>query len=228
MSILSGGGASDVRLVGGEWDNFTSLKSRIIDAGGGAGGDGTSVAGIYDKGGSAGGLNGFASNYSRGKGGTQTNGGEGDVNGKFGKGGGNGKTGDGSTTFPNGNGAGGGGYFGGGGSTSDGSYGGGGGSSYISGYNGCNSIDNELSTNEDNIVMLNKSIHYSGHRFFMMDMIDGNSLMPSPNGGNETGHSGFGAIRITLCKDRAATCLLELHEAKFLLYIMTICFLYQD
>lgn len=32
----AGGGATDIRLVNGEWDNFDSLKSRIMVAGGGA------------------------------------------------------------------------------------------------------------------------------------------------------------------------------------------------
>lgn len=33
----AGGGATDIRLVAGEWNNFESLKSRIMVAGGGAG-----------------------------------------------------------------------------------------------------------------------------------------------------------------------------------------------
>ena len=54
--------------------------------------------------------------------------------------------------------------------------------------------------------MKNDSIHYSGLSFFNTIMIDGKSEMPSPfNTGNETGHSSFGVIRITvlytnLCK----------------------------
>lgn len=36
----SGGGATDVRLVGGAWNNFDSLKSRIMVAAGGGGGSG--------------------------------------------------------------------------------------------------------------------------------------------------------------------------------------------
>lgn len=34
----SGGGSSDIRLVAGEWDDFESLKSRIMVAAGGVGG----------------------------------------------------------------------------------------------------------------------------------------------------------------------------------------------
>ena len=33
----SGGSATDVRLIDGNWDNFDSLKSRILVAGGGGG-----------------------------------------------------------------------------------------------------------------------------------------------------------------------------------------------
>ena len=35
----NGGGASDIRLVSGAWDNFESLKSRIMVAAGGGGTD---------------------------------------------------------------------------------------------------------------------------------------------------------------------------------------------
>lgn len=35
---LAGGGATDIRLIGGNWDNLQSLLSRIIVAGGGGGG----------------------------------------------------------------------------------------------------------------------------------------------------------------------------------------------
>ncbi|MBG0248359.1 hypothetical protein KLN70_18335 [Clostridioides difficile] len=37
---LAGGGATDIRLIGGNWDNLQSLLSRIIVAGGGGGGSG--------------------------------------------------------------------------------------------------------------------------------------------------------------------------------------------
>ena len=33
----SGGGASDIRLIDGDWDNLESLKSRVMVAGGGGG-----------------------------------------------------------------------------------------------------------------------------------------------------------------------------------------------
>ena len=62
--MTCGGGSTDVRLVGGTWNNFDSLKSRIMVAGGGGGGvdydtftyrDGKS----YVNGSSAGGLIGY-------------------------------------------------------------------------------------------------------------------------------------------------------------------------
>ena len=63
----AGGGATDVRLVKGDnWDDFTSLKSRIMIAGGGGG------ASYELRGGNAGTLSGEDTLYS--KGGTQTTG----------------------------------------------------------------------------------------------------------------------------------------------------------
>ena len=194
VSQGGGGGASDVRLIGGEWNNFDSLKSRIIVAGAGGGSDGMSPYPECDNGGSGGTINGFASKLDNGKGGNQTHGGSGDSSGSFGKGGGNGKTG--SAGSNDGNGAGGSGYFGGGGSPYSNSYAGGGGSSFVSGCKGCNAID-PLSSNPDNMIPTNQPIHYSGLKFFDIEMIDGNSPMPSPQGGTEIGHQGYGAVIIT-------------------------------
>ena len=193
-SQRGGGGASDVRLIGGEWDDFESLKSRIIVAGGGGGTDGYVIDSVrsYDIGGAGGGINGFPSNENKGKGGTQTEGGNGEVCGSFGRGGGNGLI-DGG-----GSGAGGGGYFGGGSSTISNYYGGGGGSSFISGDPNCIAID-EKSTDVKNMIPKSNSVHYSGWFFFETEMIDGNSEMPSPYNTSEfeTGHSQYGAVRIT-------------------------------
>ena len=75
----SGGGASDIRLTDGSWDDFDSLKSRIIVAAGGGGPD------SGEKGGPGGTINGISS--SHGQGGFQTKGGSGYFNGSFGKGG---------------------------------------------------------------------------------------------------------------------------------------------
>ena len=183
-----GGGATDVRLKSGAWNNFESLKSRIIVAGGGGGGD--SDGNTRDYGGAAGGLEGFDSDLNSGKGGKQNRGGDGNPKGTFGKGGGI------YINDEDGNGGGGGGYFGGGASQYSTYYSGGGGSSFISGHPGCLAID-ELSTNESDMIMLSNSIHYSGYSFFETQIIDGKSEMPSPNGGKEIGHPSHGAIRIT-------------------------------
>lgn len=76
-----GGGATDIRLVGGSWDNEQSLLSRIIVAGGGGRNN------FKIKGGDGGGSNGGSTEYSEG--GTNTGGGKGinGTDGSFGKGG---------------------------------------------------------------------------------------------------------------------------------------------
>ena len=195
VTQYQGGGASDVRLVNDDTDEFKSLKSRIIVAGGGGGSDSKPDyvdASGRDTGGDAGGIEGYPSNFNYGMPGNQEAGGVGNCSGSFGKGGGNGFI-DG-----NGNGGGGGGYFGGGGSNISTNGGGGGGSSYISGHNGCLAIDYS-SINQSYYSMRNDSIHYSGFSFFNTVMLDGKSEMPSPfEKGNETGHSSFGVIRITI------------------------------
>ena len=181
-----GGGASDVRLIEGEWYQFESLKSRIIVAGGGGGKDGSS-----DFGGAGGGIEGLSSSLEYGKGGTQTSGG--DSNATFGKGGGNDRFG--KTVNIDGCGAGGGGYFGGGKSSVDWYYSGGGGSSFISGHDGCRAVSPN-STAFESIEITNQSTHYSGHVFFSTNIINGNSQMPSPKGGFERGHCDYGVIKI--------------------------------
>ena len=181
-----GGGATDIRIEGGNWDSFESLKTRIIVAGGVGGSDWDTD--IPEKGGAAGGLQGFASLYNQGQGGTQTEGGAGLVNGSFGKGGGT------SETSSYGNGCGGSGYFGGGSSNISYLFGGGGGSSFISGHEGCDAILSN--STESNIIMSGQSVHYLNYRFYHTDMIDGNSYMPSPKGGYENGHCSYGSIRI--------------------------------
>ena len=137
----SGGGATDIRLVSGTWDNLASLRSRIMVAGGGGGG------GRYDvKGGNGGGLTGGDGVGATGA--SQTAGGT--SNGSFGKGG------DGPNTNY-GKGCGGGGYYGGGANGTGNSWyhSGGGGSSFISGMSGCNAINSSGShTGQPN--------HYSG------------------------------------------------------------------
>ena len=172
-----GGGATDIRLTSGTWDNGSSLVSRIMVAGGG-GGTGNSASAI---GGHGGGLIGIAGTYATtsGNGGTQTSGGTTVIGGTAAVNSGSlGKGGDGDNTtasYPGG--GGGGGLYGGAGGNS--TYGGGGGgSSYISGHSGCVN-------------------HVSGVLFTNTTMIAGNTLMPNPAGGTQTGHRGDGFIRIT-------------------------------
>ena len=148
---FAGGGATDVRLVSGAWNDTTGLNSRIMVAGAGGGND------TRDIGGAGGGLTGGNSSTNTGKGGTQTAGGAGTEYGGFGYGGGNNTT----------NGGGGGGYYGGGNSTNSVDYGGGGGSSFISGHIGCIAITS--ATNRAPKCSTGSSIecatHYSGMIF---------------------------------------------------------------
>ena len=178
----TGGGASDVRLVSGAWNNDTSLNSRIMVAAGGAGAEsGTASAG--------GALNGTAS-YN-GSYATQTSG-----------------SAFGYATSPSYDGsAGGGGYYGG---TLPGrdSYTAGGGSSFISGYTGAVAITSESdrtprkdSNDEecqngttDNLC----SVHYSGLTFNNGVMKTGNENIVIPDGSESTGNPGNGYVRITI------------------------------
>ena len=198
----SGGGATDVRLTeGNTWNEFNSLKSRIIVA---AGGGGAHHFNLGCNGGNAGGLFGQDGFYKRAyddyqytvaTGATQTSGGHGGVgywsgfDGTFGVGG------DFNNIYFDGGywgSGGGGGYYGGGGGGVNyqvvGS--GAGGSSFISGYSGCDAIAE--SSTEDHIIHTGQANHYSGKVFTNSVMIDGGSAMPKPKGGTETGHSGDG------------------------------------
>jgi hypothetical protein len=152
-----GGGATDFRLKNGEWDNATSLNSRIMVAAGGGGGGSDLDVGAYKgaNGGCGGGLTGgeglvtraagHTDNYTKAGGGTQTKGGECSgpypgyehytYGGVFGKGG--------YMRFHGG--GGGSGYYGGGAGNTKFLRGvitaGGGGSSFISGMTGCVAIN---------------------------------------------------------------------------------------
>ena len=162
----AGGGATDIRIIGGDWNNVKSLCSRIMVAGGGGGAGSTHSEGT-GYGGYGGGIDGgdgydptrWGPTYFCGLGGTQTAGGKlgsgasspgkdqtenNNVNaqnlnnGGFGLGGYNYGYDRGVTSY---RGPGGGsGWYGGGGSNR-GHGGGGGGSSFISGMSGCNGID---------------------------------------------------------------------------------------
>lgn len=127
-SYQYGGGATDVRLVGGNWDNEASLLSRIIVAGGGGSCGGTSKQGGNSD-------TAATSGYGTGgHAGSQTAGGTGSTSntstqGLFGKGG------HGINASSGYGGAGGGGWYGGAGtypdSSGDDDKGGGGGSNYV-------------------------------------------------------------------------------------------------
>ena len=174
----SGGAGTDVRLVSGVWNNFSSLKSRIIvAAGGGADDDGASYSNCCPHGG---GVVGISRSYNTSSTGapivnaTQTSGGYWNnatfhVRGRFGSGNNTGEcTG------------GGGGYYGGGESDNGGI----GGTCYISGHAGCiailESATESYDANGDSQIAyrtdadaIDKSTHYSGKKFTNTKMIDG-------------------------------------------------------
>ncbi len=169
-AIGSGGGASDIRLIKGVWNDVDSLKSRIIVAGG-AGGAGMYYVGGNSYGGYGGGLsggNGSAGSLSNsyiGTSGTQTAAGTGPQKLNYGGLGYGGQ----ATSDVSSGGGGGGGYYGGGGGYCAG---GGGGSSYINGLLTCNG-DNPKT-------------------------IAGNASMPTYDGNNTMiGNSGNGHAKIT-------------------------------
>ena len=201
----SGGGATDFRLVNGNWDDLTSLASRImVAAGSGGGTPGGTLTGINGNAGSAGG------GHAGGYGATQTSGGaaggSGATAGTFGKGG------NAYLSFPsvcncnNANG-GGGGYYGGGGGRGgnpDCNLGGGGdggsGSSYISGYPGCIAIksENDVTPKVTTYSKIEDSYHYSGKVFKNPIMIAGNEEMPTHDGtGTMIGNVESGYAKIT-------------------------------
>ena len=192
----AGGGATDVRLTSGAWNNLESLSSRIMVASGGAGynswrsgyrgGDGGTLTGVTGQG------------DSPTTGGTQvsagvSSGNDANKNGSFGKGG----YGD------NYGGGGAGGYYGGAGGKNSGTgNGGSSGSSYISGHTGCVAIkssgeivpkDGCSNGTTDNDC----SIHYSGKVFTDTLMIAGNQSMPTIDGTSTMiGNKGNGYAKI--------------------------------
>ena len=205
-----GGGATDIRIVDGNWNDFNSLKSRIMVAAGGGG------TGKYlDSpliGGASGGLIGYSGNIISGDnhihevatGGSQTSYGVGSnflCNSKFGY------AVDACDSYGTGGGSG---YYGGGSgiSTPDNVSSGAGGSSFISGHNGCDAIKEE--STENNIIHTGESIHYSGLYFTNTVMIDGNGYNWTTEKGNflkmpshvdnttMTGNHGNGFAKITM------------------------------
>ena len=170
----TGGGATDIRLTNGDWDDISSLISRIMVAGAGSGSYGFYTKGV--PGGALYGNNGLrtlTTYETYGHGATQTSGGSkgevintgldwyGSTDGGFGYGG------EGPLKY---GGGGGGGYYGGGGagiSSANGSSGGSG-SSYISGYAGVNSVEENTT-----ITHTNQTLHYSGKYFIGGKMLEG-------------------------------------------------------
>ena len=208
--IQGGGGATDFRLVNGEWNDSVSLASRIMVAAGSSGGDLPEYS--SSAGGALTGLNGLTGGGGAGgsSGGTQisggVSGGSGATNGTFGVGG-NGYNSD--PQNPNGNDGtgGGGGYYGGGGgrggvatTTSNNRGFGGSGSSYISGYEGCIAIKSatDVTPKVSTYSKIEDSYHYSGKIFENPIMIAGNASVPTHDGqGTMTGNSGNGYAKIT-------------------------------
>ena len=189
----TGSGATDVRLVKGDWKNFSSLMSRIMVAGG-AGGSECGKGG--DGGGLIGGSGGIGTcvvvHYDKpGTGATNSNGGKGLFEGKFGYAT-KPYTGDNSKKNYN---CGGGGYYG-GGSSEDNGAGGGGGSSYISGHPGCDAIS--IHSTESDISHTQQSIHYSNISFINTTLLSGSEKFISPDRKTiETGHISSGNVVIT-------------------------------
>ena len=206
----SGGGGTDIRLIDGEWDNFESLKSRIIVAGGGGGETNFITQSV-----SRPGLGGYAgiyeaepANFSERSdlydqpeafppttGGGQKEGGKSGGrragnDGSFGKGG----NGEMLNDYAHSSGAGGG-YFGGGGAgiTRHRLGCGAGGSSFISGVEGFAAMSFESTTNN---YIFKGSVHYSGLYFTNPVLHSGKDFFLSPDGFMERGHSGDGAVLI--------------------------------
>ncbi|MBQ3310211.1 hypothetical protein IJG73_02115 [Candidatus Saccharibacteria bacterium] len=227
IRYYGGGGSTDIRLVGGQWDSEPSLKSRIMVAAG-AGVQGrtndTPVAG--------GGLHGYTTNaYNNGGAGTQTSGGAaggaGATAGGFGYGGDSTTASPGCLNYNNALGASSG-YYGGGGARSGActtgtlvtAYGGTG-SSFISGHAGSVAIESATSLTPrldsngircvDGTTDIVCSHHYSNKIFTNTVMIDGAGYnwttvkgdqkpMPNPTGGYYAlgqGHTGNGYAKIT-------------------------------
>lgn len=216
-------GSSDIRLINGQWDNFESLKSRIMVAGGAGGRGGLNSWNTGDTtSGPSGGLVGYSTDsitangisHDGGVGATQTTGsGFGKVvRTKI----------ESDKLFNNsGNGY----YSGMTGWYKNGVAGGAGGSSFISGHNGCVAISED--SVEDNIILrtgtndsqcndgttdITCSYHYSNFIFTDTKMIDGKGYdwttqkgeitqMPKFEGGyytTGTGYTGPGKAKITL------------------------------
>jgi len=192
-----GGGATDIRLVGGEWNNSSGLYSRIIVAGGGGGRHGKgyeSPGGAYvgnDGGGAS--SPSFTTNGFTITGSTDQNGGSSTytdnvVAGSFGYANTTGQTNTCSVGGYNGGAAG-----------SDAWANGGAGGGW---YGGCASWP--TSAGGSGYVLTSGSYkpgsYTPGAAYYMTNVsqIAGNAQMPNPSGGLMTGKTGDGYVRITL------------------------------
>lgn len=193
-SAGAGGGATDIRLTSGNWNNFDGLKSRIMVAGGGGGRNYRYEEAGYGFGG------GIEGGYGYGYGTVYTTpGGQNSGHAYFGKG--EDATGVGDS---DGQAGGGGGYYGGrgGGHQSNDSYSGGGGSSFVSGLTGCIAIDE--SSTSSSLVLKDNSEHYSGYVFSNASTISGNTseaanqpITGVHSSTKQKGQNGNGYVRIT-------------------------------
>ena len=177
-----GGGSTDIRIHNGEWNDSSSLLSRIIVAGGGGGRNNSSS---YTSGAGGGNEGIGATGYLNSSGGTQTAGGNSSIgttsyttyynNSDFGIGAG-GK----DSVILQGFSGGGGGWYGGGCG-----HGASGGSGYV--------YTESSSSNYPEGSLLNSSYYLEE-----AETIAGNISFSSPTGESETGHSGDGYARITM------------------------------
>ena len=229
FSTLNGGGATDIRLIGGDWFLFDSLKSRIMVAG--AGGNGERYCG-----GDGGGINGTQNtatdqdDISTTPGTQNSPGKQGyllDANNAYWGHGADGKFGFSGEGYCYNKedivrcdigASGGSGYYGGGGTVMYGS--GSGGSSFISGHPGCDAIDEN--SREGNIIHTSQPIHYSKAFFFKTGTIPGNQLMISPENQLVIGHSGNGFARITLLTNFYLSCQKRNRDFQFFLYLFIV------
>lgn len=181
----AGGGSTDVRLINGTFNDSLSIYSRIIVAAGGSGS-------AYNAYGSPGGdIHGYLMNGE-----SINNAVESSTDQEHGYKLGIGEDGKPNSYTPS-SGAGAG-YYGGysveGGSSFERNRVSSSGSSFISGFTSCDAVDNKGEH-------LHSPVHYSKLVFTKAEMFNGMQIFQSPKGGNEIGHEGDGAIRITLVKE---------------------------
>ena len=214
----AGGGATDIRVIGDglEWNNATSLYSRIMVAAGGAGASSYNGADWTAWDGAGGGLEGILGNggasamsYKVSRLPNQTVGGISYTAYHPGTAGAFGVGGNGYQNYScNG---GGGGWYGAAGGAHVGSVSSGG-SSYISGHNGCIAVDNTGTPVATTASSVSDSYSYTGYKFTSTKMIDGEGYkwtterggltqMPTHDGTTVmTGNEGDGFAKITFVR----------------------------